>query len=110
MILGQDVGHLEFKMADTQIVTKHILSSFLKFVPYLYMNYIPFNFRGQGPIYPLNVGYLEFKMADTEAVIMDIVYYKYCVVHISETNEVRDLIFGTGTPWDLENKIFDSGH
>ena len=72
MILGQDVNHLEFKMADIQIVKKPILSSFLKFVAYFYMDFIPFNFKGQEPIYQLNVGHLEFKMADIEAVTKSI--------------------------------------
>ena len=85
-------------MADTQIVKKHILSSFLKFVPNFYMNCIPFNFRGQGRIYRLNVGHLEFKMADTETIKMHIIYYKYCVVDISQADKARDLILGTGTP------------
>ena len=49
-------------------------------------------------------------MAVTDTIIMIIIYYKYCMVNISETNEVRDLIFGTGHPWDLNNKMVQSGH
>ena len=30
--------------------------------------------------------------------------------HISETIKARDLIFGTGTPYDLENKRVQSAH
>ena len=29
--------------------------------------------------------------------------------HISETMKARDLIFGTGTPYGQENKMFQSG-
>ena len=31
-------------------------------------------------------------------------------MHISETIKARVLIFGTGTAWDLENKMCQSGH
>ena len=106
MILGQNVGCLEFKMADAQIVKKNILSSFLKFLPYFYMNFISFNFRGQRTKNQLNVGHLEFKMADTKTVKSEYPTNKYCIVHISETNIGRELIFGTSTPLNLENKIF----
>ena len=45
-------------------------------------------------------------MADAEIAKMHIIYDKYCIVHVSETNEARDMVFGTGTPWDQENKMF----
>mgnify|MGYP001544355182 CR=1 FL=1 len=74
------------------------------------MNCIQFKFKGYGRIYWLNVGYLELKVADTEIVKMYVIYYKYCIVHISKTNKVRDLIFDTCTPWDPETEIFLSVH
>ena len=54
-----------------------------------------------------NVSHLEFKMADIETVkcIQFIISFA-----LSETIKARDLIFGTGTPWDLENKMFQSEH
>ena len=74
------------------------------------MNFIPFNFRGQGTIKWLNVSHLEFKMADTKTVITAYPAYKYCIVHISETYKGRDLIFGRVTPLYLVYKIFQSAH
>ena len=59
---------LEFKMAGTQIMKKHILLNFVKIVAYLYMNCTPLNCRGQETIYWLNVGHIEFKMANTQTV------------------------------------------
>ena len=49
-------------------------------------------------------------MADTETAKMHIIYYKYCIVLISETNKLRDLIFGTGTPQVIDNIFFQSGY
>ena len=69
---------------------------------------IPFNCRGQGTIYQLNVSHLEFKMADTKTIKTSYPVYKYCIVHISETNKGRDLLFGTSTPLDLGDNIFYS--
>ena len=74
------------------------------------MNFIPFNFRGQGTINWLNVGHLEFKMADTKTIKTAYPAYNYCIIHISETNKGRDLIFGRVTPLNLEYKIFQSAH
>ena len=49
-------------------------------------------------------------MADTKTVKTAYPAYKHCLVHISETNTGRYLIFGTVTPFDLEDKQFQSAH
>ena len=60
------------------------------------MNFIPFNFRGEGTIYQLNVSHLEFKMAPSTGgtTYMSKSHFE----DISETIKAEDLIFGTDTP------------
>ena len=49
-------------------------------------------------------------MADTKTIKTADPAYKYCIVHISATNEGRALIFGKVTPLALEYKIFQFAH
>ena len=46
----------------------HILSSFLEFVEYFYMNCMLLDLRSQEIMYQPNVSHFEFKMANTEIV------------------------------------------
>ena len=46
--------------------------------------------------------------ADRKTVKTAYQVYEYCIVHISETNKGRDLIFSTDTLLDQGDKIFQS--
>ena len=63
-----NVGHFEFKTADTEVVQKCNLAIFLKFVVYFCMNCILLDLRCQRLLYQSNVSHLEFKMAEPQII------------------------------------------
>ena len=61
---SNDISHLGFEMADTQITQKHIFYEMFSCAALCYKNWLLLDFMHQGTIYPSIVSYLGFKMAD----------------------------------------------